>query len=172
MQKMGEAHKGLFEHAQQGLAGNARTAQRKAAEPTRQYQRKQQRQEFKKPEKARFKCKVWFVDGNSTVMFSYDSKKSIGGTIIIDEYEGYVKLLRQLNEWHQAKRIRTAMMWANLDKDPLTSTANYDYEIIKLTKNDTINKEINFLRVEANSILDYPKILASQANKFHQSKIA
>lgn len=136
---------------------NTITAGIAAKQPTRQYQ-KPHTQRYAIPALARFKCKVWFLDGNRKCFYSYDTKETKGGAVIRDEWEGLMKLLRMIEKWHKDGTIKTAMIWANLDDVPNTSGGKYDHEIHKTTRWNAHTEDLNFLPGRPHVLLDTTRI--------------
>ncbi len=103
-----------------------------ASEPTRNYVRQKQTESFK-PEKARFKLKVWFLDGNERIFFSYDYRKNLNGSYFLDEWTGLKKLIRMIVQRYEGK-FKCAMIFATRDPEPDTSKSNYNLQVLKYTQ--------------------------------------
>ena len=115
-----------------------------------------------KPEAARFKLAVYFKDGNKRYFSSYDNKQSKEGNFI-DEFEGFMKLLRLLNTW--SGKYKNAIIYASLDpKKDINS--NYNFEVIKydMYGNKKENKTVNFKTEGKNVTFDFER--ARYLNKY------
>jgi len=85
----------------------------------------QQKKRVQKPEVARIKCVVDFVDGNSLTMYSLDSFYSYHyKASITDESKGFDKLQTKLDKWKD--RIVKADFYISFADIPLTSAKNYN----------------------------------------------
>ena len=103
-------------------------------EPTRNYTQGKSKS-FSIPPVARFKCKVYFLDGNSKTFYSYDDLRRFDGQMIKDEWKGLTKLYRMVDKWEG--KYKTVMIWANLDDIPKTMDGNYDFQVTKITRYGT-----------------------------------
>lgn len=140
-----------------------------ANNPTRHYTKPHQ-PKYVIPPVARFKCKVWFLDGNKKCFYSYDTKQSTYGTMIRDEWEGLLKLMRMIEKWRKDGVVKTAMIWANLDDVPL-SAGKYDYEVHKTTRFNSNTEELNFLPAGTDSILDLNRVKYRIAKTWEQQRM-
>lgn len=137
-----------------------------ARKPTRHYT-KPHAPKYVIPPVARFKCKVWFLDGNQKCFYSYDSKKSTNGATIIDQWEGLMKLMRMIEGWKG--KFKTVMIWANLDDIPMTQFNKYDYLVHKSTRYTNETEDLNFL---VNGQLDTERIKYALARQWNAQREA
>lgn len=117
-----------------------------ATAPVRKYQQQVTRKQYV-PDYARFKLKFYYLDGNSSTHYSYDSfyvSQDGAKTLKWDEQVGLVKLLR-LIETNKGKYI-SAVIWCVMNDDTATATAQYNFEIVKYVRNRSprIHSKINF----------------------------
>lgn len=118
------------------------------------------------PPVSRFKCKVWFLDGNKKCFYSYDTKQTTNGQTIVDQWEGLMKLMRMIEGWKG--RYKTVMIWANLDPVPMTELNKYDYLVHKSTRYTNETADLNF---HVSGELDVERIKYAQAKQWYdQSK--
>ena len=124
----------------------------KASEQVRQYQQKQAPAAIYKPEQARYKLVVWFKDGNKRYFYSYDNKH-YKDRVLIDEYEGLLKLLRLVNNYKD--KYKNAILYATVDENKQTA-GNYNFEVIKydIYGNKKTNKAVNFVNKDKSVFLD------------------
>lgn len=128
-----------------------------ATEGARKYQQDVKRQQFI-PLYARFKLKFYYIDGNSSVHYSYDMfHQYIGGEKkrVTDEQVGLSKLIRCVD--HTAGKYVTAVIWACLADETATETARYDCQVVKFIRNRTpvINVKFNMLNSFKNGVLNW-----------------
>lgn len=90
-----------------------------------------------KPAYARFKCKLYYRDGNASVHFSYDffyrheNKQKIR---VHDEAGGYLKLLNLIRKMIDEDKIISAVIWACLTEDTSTDQAVYNFQLFKAVR--------------------------------------
>lgn len=96
--------------------------------PVRKYQRKKAVDQYR-PERARFKLKIWFLDGNSRIFYSYDLIQQKDSKYLVDEWEGLKKLSRLLRKYEQ--KMKSGVIFMSLDEDPDTEFTSYDVMIAK-----------------------------------------
>jgi hypothetical protein len=115
-----------------------------------------------KPEKARFKLAVYFKDGNKRYFSSYDNKQSKEGSFI-DEYEGFLKLIRLIHTWDG--KYKNAIIYATVDPGKEINS-NYNFEVLKVDMygNKKENTTVNFKTEGKNIIFDFQR--AAYINKF------
>jgi len=114
-----------------------RTRQMNLSVMTEPYNTTTMKKQVNKPEVARIKCNVKFLDGNSMTMYSLDSFYSYHyRATVVDESKGFNKLVVQLRQWED--KIEQAVFYLNFNKVPLTSKPDYDYFLGKF-----IDKELN-----------------------------
>jgi len=119
-----------------------RSVMEAATVPARNYERKGEKKN-EKPGRARFKLKIWFKDGNEKTFYSYDLIKKPDGTYQLDEWNGIFKLQRLVNTFRD--KIQTAVIYANLDPEPKTANANFNYLCYKLTYHKELtNPHVSF----------------------------
>ena len=94
--------------------------------PIRNYEKKSDN--IYKPDQARYKLVIWFKDGNRRYFFSYDNKH-YKDTVIVDEYEGLLKLIRLTHKYKDT--FKNAILYATMDQDKQTKS-NYCVEILKV----------------------------------------
>ena len=105
-----------------------------------------------KPSAARFKLVVWFKNGKTRYFYSYDNKH-YDKTVITDEYQGLLKLLRLVDR--VKGEYKNAIIYTTLTENK-TTESNYNFEVAKwdMYGNCKTNKAVNFLTNEKNVILD------------------
>lgn len=110
-----------------------------------------------KPEHARFKLVVWFKDGNRRYFYSMDNVH-LKNSVHIDEFEGFKKLLRLLNNYEG--KYTNAIIYATTEDQKSTKSSNYCFEILKRDRfnNQKENKIANFNTFEKNVVLDIKKL--------------
>lgn len=151
-----------------------RAIQQRAAEPVRKYERKV-KINVKRPDRARFKLKVWFLDNNSKVFYSFDLIKKPDNSFQLDEWNGLMKLMRLLNFF--GKKMKVAIIYANLEKYPDTRKTNYDTEVT-IYKNGKIHEspyvffdpetnELNIKMLKAREIEKRNALLQAQKQKLN-----
>jgi len=113
-----------------------RAIMQRSSEPVRKYERKEAIK-IKKPERARFKLKVWFLDNNHKTFYSFDLIQKPDQTFQLDEWNGLMKLMRLLQTF--GKNTKVAIIFANLDKYPNTNISHYDTEVT-IFKNGKIHE--------------------------------
>lgn len=85
-----------------------------------------------KPTHARFKLKIYYLDGGAKSFFSYDMfHKYTNGiqTKVTDEETGYTKLFAYLAKI--STNIQTAILYCTDEKEKGTDAARYNFEIYK-----------------------------------------
>jgi len=90
----------------------------------------------KKPAYARFKLRFWYIDGNGSVMYSYDyynRHDDQSKWTILDEREGFMFLWRHVQKQIKADSFITAEIYMCLT-DTSTKTKNYDFAIAKFVR--------------------------------------
>lgn len=117
-----------------------------AIKPARNYQQKQKNGYFR-PKYARFKCKMYWKDGNSSVHYSYDFfHRYVDGVKerIADEQGGFSKLLRMIDK-RQGNYI-SGMIWMCFSQDKATENSVYNYTICKFVggRATYMNNLLNF----------------------------
>lgn len=124
----------------------------KASEQVRSYQTKQATATVYKPEQARYKLVVWFKDGNKRYFYSYDNKH-FKDRVLVDEYEGLLKLLRLVHNYKDT--YKNAILYAIMDEKKPTA-GNYNFEVIKydIFGNKKTNKAVNFVTKDKSVFLD------------------
>ena len=124
----------------------------KASEQVRSYQTKQATSTVYKPEQARYKLVVWFKDGNKRYFYSYDNKH-FKDRVLVDEYEGLLKLLRLVHNYKDT--YKNAILYAIMDEKKPTA-GNYNFEVIKydIFGNKKTNKAVNFVTKDKSVFLD------------------
>ena len=124
----------------------------KASEQVRSYQTKQATAAVYKPEQARYKLVVWFKDGNKRYFYSYDNKH-FKDRVLVDEYEGLLKLLRLVHNYKDT--YKNAILYATMEEKKATA-GNYNFEVIKydIYGNKKTNKAVNFLTKDKSVFLD------------------
>ena len=129
----------------------------KALKPTRVYTRKVNQNQHK-PEYARFKCKCYYRDGNSSVHYSYDYhfRYQDGQKIRYqDEEQGFIKLLRMIEK--RRNNILSAVIWCTFSQDQNTENSKYNYQIAKFV--GTQKQQYNPLLQFRKGLLILDKIL-------------
>ena len=127
--------------------------------PIRNYEKKSDN--IYKPDQARYKLVIWFKDGNRRYFFSYDNKH-YKDTVIVDEYEGLLKLIRLTHKYKDT--FKNAILYATMDQDKQTKS-NYCVEILKVDiygnkktnsfatfKNQNNNVHLDLVRLNQGSI--------------------
>lgn len=118
-----------------------------------------------KPDRARFKMKIWYRDGNSRVYYSFDSVHDGAKGAHVDEWNGLKKLIR-LAHVHHVDHIKTCVIWATVATDPQTVLDHYNYEVFKVTRSGwKESKLINFVTNEKHTILDTNKLFYYASKK-------
>jgi hypothetical protein len=115
-----------------------------------------------KPEKARFKLAVYFKDGNKRYFSSYDNRSSKEGNFV-DEYEGFLKLIRLIYTWNG--KFKNAIIYASVDPGKDVNS-NYNFEVLKVDMygNKKENTTVNFKTEGKNITFDFER--ARYLNKF------
>lgn len=106
-----------------------------ALRPTRKYDQQKKRAKYV-PERARFKLKFWYRDGNESVHYSYDHFYRMYGGVkerMQDEQQGLTKLLRLIKK-NEGKFI-AAVVWCVMHDDTTVMTSKYNFEVIKYVHN-------------------------------------
>lgn len=116
-------------------------------QPVRKYQQKKARKQFV-PERARFKMKLFYLDGNTSVHYSYDFYHVYTDGVKkrqCDEATGLIKLMRYLQKVNG--KFISAVIWCKLGHDTSTELQAYNCEIVKYVRNrePQIDKRINFV---------------------------
>jgi hypothetical protein len=127
--------------------------------PIRNYEKKSDN--IYKPDQARYKLVIWFKDGNRRYFFSYDNKH-YKDTVIVDEYEGLLKLIRLTHKYKDT--FKNAILYATMDQDKQTKS-NYCVEVLKVDiygnkktnsfatfKNQNNNVHLDLVRLNQGSI--------------------
>ena len=104
---------------------------------------------------------IWFKDGNRRYFFSYDNKH-YKDTVIVDEYEGLLKLIRLTHKYKDT--FKNAILYATMEEDKQTKS-NYCVEILKVDiygnkktnsfatfKNQNNNVHLDLVRLNQGSI--------------------
>lgn len=133
-----------------------------SVQPVRNYEKKVETNIYK-PEQARFKLVIWFKDGNRRYFFSYDNKH-YKDQVIIDEYEGLLKLIRLANKYKGT--FKNAILYSTIDLNKETKT-NYYIEVFKVDiyGNQKTNKAVSFITENKNVILDLKRLNTYGTNK-------
>lgn len=133
-----------------------------SVQPVRNYEKKVETNIYK-PEQARFKLVIWFKDGNRRYFFSYDNKH-FKDQIIIDEYEGLLKLIRLANKYKGT--FKNAILYSTIDVQKETKS-NYYIEVFKVDiyGNQKTNKAVSFITENKNVILDLKRLNTYGTNK-------
>jgi len=135
------------------------TVLKESLQPIRNYEKKSDN--IYKPDQARYKLVIWFKDGNRRYFFSYDNKH-YKDTIIVDEYEGLLKLIRLTHKYKDT--FKNAILYATMDQEKQTKS-NYCVEILKVDiygnkktnsfatfKNQNNNVHLDLVRLNQGSI--------------------
>lgn len=141
----------IFEQAFKDFRG----AIEAAAQPVRNYQRKNDAPSFK-PEFARFKLVVWFNDGNTRYYYSFDNK-TFNKELIVDEWEGFKKLIRLVDSYKG--KFKNAIIYATLDAQKSVKS-NFNCEVMRYNMYHAMkdNKHVTFKDVQKNIIFDFERI--------------
>lgn len=133
-----------------------------SVQPVRNYEKKVETNIYK-PEQARFKLVIWFKDGNRRYFFSYDNKH-YKDQVIIDEYEGLLKLIRLANKYKGT--FKNAILYSTIDVQKETKS-NYYIEVFKVDiyGNQKTNKAVSFITENKNVILDLKRLNTYGTNK-------
>ena len=133
-----------------------------SVQPVRNYEKKVETNIYK-PEQARFKLVIWFKDGNRRYFFSYDNKH-YKDQVIIDEYEGLLKLIRLANKYKGT--FKNAILYSTIDLNKETKS-NYYIEVLKVDiyGNQKTNKAVSFITENKNVILDLKRLNTYGTNK-------
>jgi len=133
-----------------------------SVQPVRNYEKKVETNIYK-PEQARFKLVIWFKDGNRRYFFSYDNKH-FKDRVIIDEYEGLLKLIRLANKYKGT--FKNAILYSTIDVQKETKS-NYYIEVFKVDiyGNQKTNKAVSFITENKNVILDLKRLNTYGTNK-------
>lgn len=133
-----------------------------SVQPVRNYEKKVETNIYK-PEQARFKLVIWFKDGNRRYFFSYDNKH-YKDQVIIDEYEGLLKLIRLANKYKGT--FKNAILYSTIDLQKETKS-NYYIEVFKVDiyGNQKTNKAVSFITENKNVILDLKRLNTYGTNK-------
>lgn len=133
-----------------------------SVQPVRNYEKKIETNIYK-PEHARFKLVIWFKDGNRRYFFSYDNKH-YKDQVIIDEYEGLLKLIRLANKYKGT--FKNAILYSTTDLKKETKS-NYYIEVFKVDiyGNQKTNKAVSFITENKNVILDLKRLNTYGTNK-------
>jgi len=133
-----------------------------SVQPVRNYEKKIETNIYK-PEQARFKLVIWFKDGNRRYFFSYDNKH-YKDQVIIDEYEGLLKLIRLANKYKGT--FKNAILYSTIDVKKETKS-NYYIEVFKVDiyGNQKTNKAVSFITENKNVILDLKRLNIYGTNK-------
>lgn len=99
------------------------------------YAKKKAKRKQSKPEFARFKLKFWYLDGNTSVHYSYDYtyRYPNGQQITVyDEHRGFWLLIKHIRELKAQDLFKTCVIWSNNDDCNLsTDSGRYDYCVAK-----------------------------------------
>lgn len=133
-----------------------------SVQPVRNYEKKVESNIYK-PEYARFKLVIWFKDGNRRYFFSYDNKH-YKDQVIIDEYEGLLKLIRLTHKYQGT--FKNAILYSTMDQKKETKS-NYCLEVLKVDiyGNKKTNKAVSFITENKNVILDLKRLNTYGTNK-------
>lgn len=109
-----------------------------------------------KPEHARFKLVIYFKDGNTRYYYSYDNK-TVDKKRIVDELEGFKKLLRLIHKYKG--KFKNAYIYATLDPKKVTNS-NYNCEIYKCNMYGIVKYHpyVNIVTVGVDNVLDSPRL--------------
>ena len=84
------------------------------------------KRKIQKPEYARFKCQIKFLDGNTRYFYSMDTFKHQGHTYR-DEWRGFSALIFLIESWVLEGKVKQARIFVNLeDRRPRTDQHNYN----------------------------------------------
>lgn len=105
-----------------------------------------------KPAQARYKLVIWFKDNNKRYFYSYDNKHYLD-RVIIDEYEGLLKLIRLTHKYKNS--FKNAILYATMDPGKETKS-NYCVEVLKVDiyGNKKTNTFVTFKNENNNVFLD------------------
>jgi hypothetical protein len=119
----------------------------------------------KRPERARFKLGVYFLDGNYRSFYSWDETKTKSGANCTDEHNALMKLLRLVtNEDKYLGKYKSAVIY--LTEQTPKHLANYTIPIAKLLPNSmVINASLEFLQAGAHNIVNLDKLDKDYFNK-------
>jgi macrodomain Ter protein organizer (MatP/YcbG family) len=122
--------------------------------PIRSYEKKSDN--IYKPDQARYKLVIWFKDNNKRYFYSYDNKHYLD-RVIIDEYEGLLKLIRLTHKYKDT--FKNAILYATMDQDKQTKS-NYCVEILKVDiyGNKKTNPVASFKNENNNVFLDLDRL--------------
>lgn len=126
-------------------------------QPVRKYEQKKKKAKYV-PARARFKMKVWYLDGNWSVHYSYDMHheyKDGVKTRITDEYNGLTKLMKYLNSVNG--QLLTGIIWTTLSDNTDTKIQAYNFQVVKYVKNS--KPEINNYLDFKEGILDWKALV-------------
>ena len=122
--------------------------------PIRSYEKKSDN--IYKPDQARYKLVIWFKDNNKRYFYTYDNKHYLD-RVIIDEYEGLLKLIRLTHKYKDT--FKNAILYATMDQDKQTKS-NYCVEILKVDiyGNKKTNPVAGFKNENKNVFLDLDRL--------------
>jgi len=118
------------------------TVLKESLQPIRNYEKKSDN--IYKPDQARYKLVIWFKDGNRRYFFSYDNKH-YKDTIIVDEYEGLLKLIRLTHKYKDT--FKNAILYATMDIYGNKKTNSF-----ATFKNQNNNVHLDLVRLNQGSI--------------------
>jgi len=121
-----------------------------SVQPIRSYDKKSDN--IYKPAQARYKLVIWFKDNNKRYFYSYDNKHYLD-RVIIDEYEGLLKLIRLTHKYKDT--FKNAILYATMDPAKETKS-NYCVEVLKVDiySNQKTNAFVTFKNENNNVFLD------------------
>lgn len=106
-----------------------------------------------RPEAARFKLVVYFKNGSTRYFYSYDTKV-YQNERIIDEYEGFLKLLRLLNKY--AGEYKNAIIYATIDPNKAVNKNTFEYQVLfrNMYGKQYENNAVTFINQDKNNLLN------------------
>jgi hypothetical protein len=139
------------------VLADLRSVYNAAEQHTRNYNRKNEPEQFYTPEYARFKLVIYFKDGRNRWFYSYDLIK-FQNSAHLDEFESLKKLLRVIK--NNAGNYKTAIIYATTEIKPEVKKANYCYMIAKYDfyGNYLSNQFVEFKLIEKDFKLDLFKL--------------
>jgi len=118
------------------------------------------------PKRARFKLRVFFLDGNAKSFYSYDLVNGPDGKYILDESEGLQKLMTLVNKF--SGKFKTALIYATLDRKPSTQgngRSDYNADVGKFTAHASVlNPTVVFSHLGKHCGLNINKLDANYFN--------
>ncbi len=114
----------------------------------------------KKPAYSRFKLRFWYIDGNGSVMYSYDyynRHDDKSKFTILDEREGFMFLWREVQKQIKEDSFITAEIYMCMGKTS-TDVKNYNYTIAKFVRHrNPIVEPLEFIEMNQREFQDQPR---------------